>query len=182
MATAATWALVLLLATPAWGMSFAAPDRAPFFFCGDATRFQGATLAPCGLPANMLGVVAYVGPFTGEPVVFHAEADLFGPLATMDATLWAPPDITIGVIFALLLPECCWDTPTPLTLTFTLPDATQAFDLTYQAPVPEPATLFLVGTCFVLIGLAVRRRTWGPRDPSDDVWCDTHPEDGGLDA
>ena len=80
MAAAATWALVLLLATPAWGMSFAAPDRAPFAFCGDASRFGGAPLIPCGLPADMLGVVAYVGPFDGTPVPFHAEATLFGPL------------------------------------------------------------------------------------------------------
>jgi len=166
MGPAATWALVLLLATPAWGMSFAAPDRAPFAFCGDASRFGGAPLIPCGLPADMLGVVAYVGPFDGTPVPFHAEATLFGPLATMDATLEAPPGITLGVIFAVQLPECCWDTPTPLGLTFTIPQDTRSFDLTYDAPAPEPATVGLVGAALGAIAWSVRR----PRMNGSPTW------------
>ena len=158
MGPAAAGALALLLwATPAWGMSFAAPDRAPFVFCGDATRFAGAPLVPCGLPPDLLGVIAYVGPFDGTPVPFHAEADLFGPLASLDATLVAPPGITLGVIFAVQVPACCWDTPTPLGLTFTIPDETQTFALTYQAPAPEPSTLLLVGTGLCGLGWLWRR-------------------------
>lgn len=143
-------------------------DRPTFFLCaGDPARWTGPLpVTYCPFELNRLGVVAWMTPFPqpSESLLFHTDAVRYGTEVLFSADVLVPQAslatfdfLTLGLAFTFLVPDDTYLVQ-PITLHFTLPDDARTLEFDYLQPVPEPATIFLLGSAMVALGITMRRR------------------------